>query len=402
MKTEDKPKGTTLLNYGLFVMTLTHMLTHVFQRIHLALFPVIRAEFSLSLQELGIIAAIPPLCQTILSIPMGLLSDRFGYKKMILISIAVAALGSLIASQSLNPLMLTLAVSLVYINTTIYHPPSYSFTTRLFKSKDRAKALGIHGAGGTLGMAIGPISISILMTFFAFGWREVYLFWFFPLVIGIIAVTLIRSEPKEDSNEEKHSKGETTAKSSMFTTSFILFLVFVGLRMMGGQMIDSFLPVYLVDNLGLGEALSSFIYGSSSMVGLVAAPIGGFLASRFGEKRWLMTSLSFAFLFLGLAFIFPSIVTFIGLYISYGICSTLGMAANSAIMARLSPSRRRGLGYALFFLPSSIMGAIAPIVAAQIAGAFGLTSMFFVGLVIVVVGLVVLEFGVKIQQEVDN
>ena len=395
MKTKDKPRDTSLLSYGLMVMALTHMLTHVFQQIHLALFPVIRTEFSLSLQELGIIAAIPPLCQTILSIPMGLLSDRFGSKKMILVSIAVAALGSLIASQALNPLTLTLAISLVYINSTIYHPPSYSFTTRLFRIRDRAKALGIHGAGGNLGIAIGPISVSILMGLFAFGWRQVYFFWVFPMILGIIAVLFIHSEPKEDLVEETQSKDKVTEKTSMFTINFVLFLVFEGVRMLGGQMIDSFLPVYMVDNKGLSEALSSFIYGSSSIVGLVAAPIGGFLASRFGEKRWLLTSLAFAFLSLGLAFIIPNTVAFVVFYISYGICNTLGMAANTAMIARLSPSKRRGLGYALLFLPGSLMGAIAPIVAAQIAGAFGLASNFMIALAICAVSLVILRVGVK-------
>jgi len=84
-------KSASILSYGLLAMTVTHTLTHVFQQIHLALFPTIRNEFNLSLQQLGIIAAIPPLCQALLSIPTGLLSDRFGSKKMILVSLFVAA-----------------------------------------------------------------------------------------------------------------------------------------------------------------------------------------------------------------------------------------------------------------------------------------------------------------------
>jgi len=395
MKPKDVQNGASLLSYGLFVMTLTHMLTHVFQRIHLALFPIIRSEFNLSIHQLGVIAAIPPLCQTFLSIPMGLLSDRFGSKKMIIISIVVAIIGSFIASQTIDPLMLIIAVSLVYINTTIYHPPSYSFTTRLFRPGDRAKALGIHGAGGTFGMAIGPISIGILMGIFAFSWRQVYLFWVFPLILGLLSIFLIHAEPKGDVGETTRME-KVTSGGSMFTTSFILFLIFVGVRTMGGQMIDSFIPIYLVDSKGLSEALSSLIYGSSTVVGLIASPIGGFLAARFGEKRWLMLSLSLAYVSLGLALIIPDVIVFVSLYIAYGFFNTLGMASNSSIMAGLSPSRRRGLGYALFFLPGSIMGAVAPIIAAQVAGAFGLTSIFTFALAIFVASLAILKIGVKV------
>jgi len=202
METGTARKETSILSYGLLVMTATHTLTHVFQHIHLALFPVIRTEFNLSLLQLGIIAAIPPLCQALFYIPTGLLSDRFGSKKMIFVSSSVAALGSLIASQTVDPTMLTLAVSLVYINTAIYHPAAYSFTSRLFRTRDRPKVLGIHGSGGTFGIAIGPISVSILMGIFAFGWRQVYLFWFVPILLGIVAVLRIRYEPTEDVRDD--------------------------------------------------------------------------------------------------------------------------------------------------------------------------------------------------------
>jgi len=394
---ETTRKGVALLNYGLLVMTVTHTLTHVFQRIHTALFPIIQREFSLSLQQLGIIAAIPPLCQALLSIPMGLLSDRFGSRRMILVSLVVAIVGSLVASQTLNPVMLTLAVSLVYVNTTIYHPASYSFTTRLFRTRDRPKALGIHGAGGTFGMAIGPISVSILMGVFAFGWRQVYLFWVIPILLGIVAVLLLKSEPVEDAEEDVPTEAEPqNANDSLLSLSLVMFLVFLAIRMVAGQMISPFLTTYLVAEKEVDEALASLIYGSSALMGLVAAPVGGLLASKMGEKRWLMAVLSLSYLSLGLAVALPGVVAFVALYLAYGFCNTLGMAANSAIMARLSPSRRRGLGYALFFLPGSVMGAVAPIIAAHIADAFGLGSIFIVALAVYAVGLAVLKLGVKV------
>jgi FSR family fosmidomycin resistance protein-like MFS transporter len=393
MKASERSVG--ILSYGLMVMTVTHTLTHVFQRIHLALFPIIRREFNLSLQQLGIIAALPFLCQALLGIPTGLLSDRFGSKRMIVASFALAILGSLIASFTLTPEMLTVAVCLVYINTVIYHPASYSFTTRMFGPRDRSRALGIHGAGGTLGMALGPISVSILMGVFALGWRQVYLFWALPILLGIIAVLRLRSEPVRDVGVEEGASGRGDG-GSIFTSSMILFLVYTGFRNMAAQMIEVFLPIYLVENRGLGETLASLVFGSSSLLGLVAAPIGGAVASRLGDKRWLMIALGSAYICLGAAVLSPSVLGFVALYLAYGFCNTLGMAANSAIVASLSPSRRRGLGYSLFFLPGEVMGVVAPVIAAYIASGFGLTSVFVIGLAIYLGGLAVLKAGVRV------
>jgi MFS family permease len=190
----DRSKGdkaATIFSYGLLVMTLTHVLTHVFGGIHTAVFSVLRDEFSLTLQQLGIIAAIPPLCQAILAIPTGFLSDRIGSKKMIIISFAVATLGAFLASQAVNPLMFIVAICLVYVNTTIYHPASYSYTTKLFTSKNLSKALGIHGAGGTLGHALGPLVISIFIGLLAFEWRQVYFFLAWPVILGIASTVFI-------------------------------------------------------------------------------------------------------------------------------------------------------------------------------------------------------------------
>jgi MFS family permease len=111
-----------LLNYGLIVMIVSHTLTHVFRGIHTAIFSILRDEFTLSLQQLGLIAAIPSLCQAILAVPTGILSDRIGSKKMLLLSFGFATLGAILAGIATNPLMLVVAISLVHINTTIYHP----------------------------------------------------------------------------------------------------------------------------------------------------------------------------------------------------------------------------------------------------------------------------------------
>jgi MFS family permease len=90
-------------------------------------------------------------------------------------------------------------------------------------------------------------------------------------------------------------------------------------------------------------------------------------------------------------------VAFVAFYLSYGFLSFLGMAANSAIMARLSPGKQRGLAYALFFLPGSLTGVAAPLVAAFIADTWSLATIFAVATVTFLSSLLVLQFGVKVK-----
>ena len=397
MENDKTRSATSILSYGLIVMTFTHVLTHVFGGIHPAIFSILRDEFDLTLQQLGIIAAIPPLLQALLSIPTGLLSDRVGSKRMVMLSLIVAMLGALLASQTSSPLMFIIAISLVYLNTTIYHPASYSFTAKLFDDKNRPKALGLHGAGGTLGHAMGPLSVSILIGLLALEWRQVYLLLSAPLIIGGIMVFFLKEEASENGGVEAPAPEAGTEAASILSFSMVMFLTYSALRMMGGSMISNFIVLYLQDVKNLDIAVASFIASGTMLLGFIAAPVGGFMAARFGEKRWILASFALGCLLLAISVFVKDVTIFAILYIGYGFCNTLGMAARSSIMARLSPRGQRGLGYALFFLPGSIMGAVAPVMAGFVAEAFGFTTIFYISLGIYVVALGILKFMVRID-----
>jgi len=152
-----------------------------------------------------------------------------------------------------------------------------------------------------------------------------------------------------------------------------------------------------VNTRGLNLALASLVFGASSLMGIVAAPIGGVLASKYGEKRWIVYTLVVAYTCFALAFLIPSIWAFAVFYLGYGFFNLLGMAANSAITAKLSPSRQRGMGFALYFLPGSIMGAFAPMIAAFIADSFGIFNVFMASVGVFAMAWVLFRFGVKVD-----
>ena len=316
---------------------------------------------------------------------------------MLLLSFAFAAAGAILAGVARNPVMLVAAISLVYINTTIYHPASYSYTTKQFKPRDRSKALGLHGAGGTLGHAMGPLTVSILVGVLAWQWRQVYLILAVPMILGIAIVLFIKEETPEEKLLNDGEPEEEGDSEKLLTTSLIMFLTYSALRSMGGSMIASFLVLYLQDVRGMDIALASLISSATTLTGLLAAPIGGYMAARHGDKRWLQTALLAAFTLLALSFNIPGNTAFTALYVAYGFTNTLGMAPRSAIMAKLTPRRQRGLGYALFFLPGSIVGAIAPVVAGYLAELMGFGNVFNVAIAINFAALAVLRFAVKVE-----
>jgi MFS family permease len=235
------------------------------------------------------------------------------------------------------------------------------------------------------------------MGILALGWRQVYLFWFIPFLLGMIAVLGIKSEPTEDVRVDHVEAKRNPQATSLRSVSLVMFLLFLGIQTIAKSTTESFMALYMVENRGVSQSLAGLLIGSNTLVGVLAAPVGGFLAVRYGEKRWLLIVLTLAYACFGLAIATPNDTVFVILYLAYGFSMLLGTAANSAIMASLSPGKQRGLAFALFFLPSSIMGAVAPIVAGSLAETYSLVTIFYASAAVFFISLGTLQFGVKLR-----
>jgi MFS family permease len=160
------------------------------------------------------------------------------------------------------------------------------------------------------------------------------------MILGI-ATTFFIKKPNEAyaSEDEVPVKTDAIDRSSLLTSSLVMFLVFSGLRMMAGSMITTFIVLYLQDVKQMSITLASLVASSRMLLGFIAAPLGGYMAARMGEKKWLLRLLTLSYVFLGLSIAIPNVIWFTGLYVASGFCNTLVMAARSSIMAKLSPQQ---------------------------------------------------------------
>jgi len=385
-----------LFSFGLLAMVATHALIHAAGNMNSTMIVELRREFVLSNQQIGVIGAVPPLAQVLFSLPVGWMNDRYGARRLVALSVVMAALGALVAGFTVNPAMYIVALTLMTLTSTFYHPPSHSYTARMVEGEDRSKAMGFLNAGGTFGVALGPLSITVLMGYLAFQWRQVYLFWVAPIALSLVLVFFLRDMQgagRDEANGEP-AEGEVT---TLLNRDFIMYLSASGVRQFALGMIATFLSIYLADARGWSITELGIMFGASSFLGLAASPIGGYMASRIGDKRWVVMALGASYLFYIAAFLTEGVLPFMALYLAYRFFGILGMPATASLTAKLSPPRQMGMGFAVSFLPQSIVGVVAPLVAAYIADIFGLFPIFTASFIIMFLGLGVLHFGVKVD-----
>lgn len=390
--TEEK---SSLMNKGIMAMVVTHALVHAAGNMQSTIYPDIKEDFSLSNFQIGVISAVPPLSQAIFSIPAGWISDRFGSKKVIAISMIMAALGALIAGFSVSPWMFVVAAVLFTLTSTFYHPPAHSYSARIASPKDRSKAMGYLNAGGTFGVSLGPLSVSIMLSL-GFLWRQVYQFWVIPITLGIVFLMMVKTDPRGEHNGDNHAEDTNPDEpTSLLTRDFLLYIASRGVRMFGMSMFAPFLSIYLSEVRGWSTVQIGFMLGISGVLGLVGSPMGGYLATRFGEKRWVIASMLVASTFFIAAFYVPGIYPFMAMYLVYRLFGIMAMPGQAAITARLSPPSQMGMGFALTFMPSSITGILAPIVGAWIADYYGYLSIFMVATGIMYLAVLIFSLAVN-------
>ena len=197
--------------------------------------------------------------------------------------------------------------------------------------------------------------------------------------------------------EEREKWVETDTVDTLFNSNMIFLLLSGTVRRFGGGLTTGFLSIWLVEAQGWTIGQIGMMLGISSLMGIVASPLGGELASRFGEKQWFSGTLLGSYVFFALAFLAKGVWSFFILFIIHRFFGLLGMPAGMTLTARFSPRKQRGVGFALSSIPMNVVMPIAALAAAYIADTFGLYYIFMITAVIYFIGLAIFQFGVRME-----
>jgi len=130
----------------------------------LPLLPFYASDFGATLTLVGLLGTVNGLGQLIAAPIIGRLSDRYGRRPLLMLSIAGTVVGFLMLgfAKSLWMIFLSRAVDgLLGGNTAL----ARAYITDITEPKERAKSLGLIGAAFGLGFIIGPVMGGILSQF---------------------------------------------------------------------------------------------------------------------------------------------------------------------------------------------------------------------------------------------
>jgi len=127
-------------------------------------------------------------------LPGGLLGDRFGRKKVMMITLAAFGLSSLACAFSTNPGEFIAARTALGLSAGFMIPLVLSIITVMFADDERTRAVGIWAAANFLALPIGPIVGGWLLSNYWWGW--VFLMNLPVVAIGLAAMALLVPESR--------------------------------------------------------------------------------------------------------------------------------------------------------------------------------------------------------------
>jgi MFS family permease len=260
--------------------------------------------------------------------------------------------------------------------------------------------IGIFGASGPIGFAVGPALGGILID--GLGWSISGVFWVSSwLSIGTAALVWfgsreIRPEVVPVGRVLDLAYGAIRGVLADRTVRRI-FAIY-GVAFLANQMSRPYQPVLVEGIVGTGPGLASaigFVAGTAALVGALAAPLGGVLGDRLGFRPVLVGALLGGAAALAATTLAPAIELLALAVLAFTAFNGAVGAMVFGLLATEVPADRRSATLNLVYLPLYAAGVVGPAAGAAVATLGGAAGPFWLGAAVFLVGAIVVWLRVR-------
>lgn len=175
----------------------------------------------------------------------------------------------------------------------------------------------------------------------------------------------------------------------LWTRSFVLACAANFLLGISFYVLMPTLPFYLMNGLGVDEAVAGGILASYVVAALLVRPFSGFIVERFDAKHAYLAALAAYVLGTAGYLLAASVMGFVVVRIAIGMTFAILSTASNTQAIDIIPSQRRGEGIGYFGLMSSLAMAMGPMAGLWLMDHFAFAVIFDTAIAAAVAGLVI-------------
>ncbi len=349
----DSPPWREVLGPVLFVISVGWFFSLGVRLIYPIVLPQLAGEFRIDYGTAGVVLSVLWISYATMSVPGGIIADRFGERIVLVGAIGVATVGTLLVVSAPTFLVFVAATMVLGAGCGMFGTPGTTVLSDVYANRE-ATAIGLSQVAGNVGTIILPVCAGLLASWV--GWR-VGLGYVLPgLVFLMLGLWLVIPErTSQHVRETGGSLGETINRiGSIFAQrSLLLIVLTMSCLAFVYQGLTGFLPAYLIDIKGFEPWLASVVFGVM-FTGMIIGMLGsGPVASKYGHRAALV------------GFIVISAPAVVALPFVDNLLVLVPLVWISGLMSGFFPV---GTAYVLRFIPDDVQGSV-----------FGLVRTSFIG-----------------------
>jgi MFS transporter, FSR family, fosmidomycin resistance protein len=311
----------------------------------------------------------------------GWLADRWSSVGMMALFYLGTGAGMVMVGLSDTPFAMAFWLGVTGLFASIYHPVGIAWLVRV--SINTGTALGINGAFGAMGAALGAVMTGLLMS--TLGWRAAYIAPGIVILITFIAfmICIWRGWVVENKHDRKPPPPPASRADTLRTFGILAFTMICG-GLIANATSPALPKAFALDFSPAGEGIMivSYLVGFIYAVAGIMQIAGGRLADVYPVRRVYLYCFLLQVPMLMLAgWIGGGSLVFIAILM---VCLNFGgLPAENVLIARYSPASRRALVFGLKFvlaLGISSLGVLVEGMLFDLTGGFTAVFLTLAGL----------------------
>ena len=356
----------------------SHGIMHAYLVLLPALIPLLKGDLG-NYGTLGLLTSLVFLFYGWGSFPVGFLADRVSKKRLISASMALCGVSAVLVSLSHSLPVTALALILLGIGASLYHPPGYA-SMALLSPEMRGRYMGIQGLGGDLGMAISFFTTTAIGSYL--GWRNAFLAWgVLGVVMAVVDMaTIIDETVQVDPTVARLGYLKTLRR--MFTTDHLRNLLLVSVIVVcSGALwngVSAFILAYINEVKGVGLLIAGGLSTFKYTIGAFGNVLGGELSDRLGRRKILLFGFGLFTISLLALTMAPGNLALMFLMVAVlGFSFFITQSPMNALIGDVSHRDTVGVTYGVNFSIKYGIGSFAPAIAGYLATQYSMDYVFY-------------------------
>ncbi|MFC2064663.1 MFS transporter [Chloroflexota bacterium] len=357
-------------------------------------------ESGFSREYLGLINAMPSIAALVMGLPMGMLSDRIGRKRSMVIGFSLANFAIITMLVVRQPMLMLIMAFIWGATGQLYFLSQAPFMMKVSDDKSRDLLFSLSFGVFPLASTLGNVLAGVLPDFFSriFNLQpqsaETYKVVLLASVISSFAVLIPIMFIKEPPGVEKSS--ETPHKHATLATVWRILKRPLTIKLslpnlitgFGAAMIVPYFNVFLVDKFQLSDKLLGTIFAVSSLMVGLATFIGPRLVGRLGGKiRMIVLSQAVSLVFLVMLGFSPYPWLAVIGFLIRGMLMNMAAPLFDAYSMERATENEQGTINSIRNWAWNVGWAVGPYISGVIQQYYGFSPIFLLTLILYAVGI---------------